>query len=101
MFGNVGSIATFRVGVEDAEFLVKQLDPVFTAQDLIKIENYHAYMKMLSKGMPIKPFSMETLPPSKGMPEIVESIKELSYLKYGRERALVDGEIMKRYQKTT
>jgi hypothetical protein len=42
---------------------------------------------------------METLPPSKGMPEIVESIKELSYLKYGRERALVDGEIMKRYQK--
>ncbi len=99
VFGNVGSIAAFRVGVEDAEFLAKQFDPVFTAQDLIKIENRNAYMKMLSHGAPVKPFSMETLPPSRGMPEITESVKELSYLKFGRDRAEVEGEIMKRYQK--
>lgn len=98
VFGNVGSISVFRVGVDDAEFLAKQFDPVFTAQDLIKIENRHAYMKMLVKGMPVKPFSMETLPPERGVPDIVDKIKEISYLRFGRDRAEVEEEMMKRYR---
>ena len=99
VFGNVGSIAAFRVGIEDAEFLAKQFDPVFTAQDIIKIENRNAYMKMLVRGMPVKPFSMATLAPEVGMPDIVDKLKELSYLRYGEDRAMVEEGIMSRYKK--
>lgn len=99
VFGNVGSIATFRVGVDDAEFLAKQLEPVFTAQDIIKIENYNSYMKMLVNGMPVKPFSMSTIVPEEGNPDIVEKLKELSYLRYGEDRAMVEEGIMSRYKR--
>lgn len=98
VFGNVGSIATFRVGVEDAEFLAKQFDPVFTAQDIIKIENRNAYMKMLVRGMPVKPFSMATLAPEPGVADIVDKLKELSYLKFGEDRTTVEEGIMRRYR---
>jgi hypothetical protein len=55
-------------------------------------------MKMLVRGMPVKPFSMATLPPEKGVPEIVDKLKELSYLKYGEDRAMVEETIMRRYR---
>lgn len=98
VFGNVGSMAVFRVGVEDAEMLAKQFDPVFTSQDIIKLDNYNCYVKMLANGMPTKPFNMQTLAPEKGMPDIVTKIKELSYIKYGRDRADVEAEILNRYK---
>lgn len=101
VFGNVGSIATFRVGAEDAEFLEKQYSPIFASKDLMNIENFNAYIKMLSRGVPIKPFSIMTLPPPKGNREIINSLKELSYLKFGRERKLVENEIMAKYKKET
>ncbi len=99
VFGNVGSMAVFRVGIDDAEFLAKQLEPTFSPQDIAKIPNWNAYMKMLVKGMPVKPFSMATLPPEKGMPDIVDKLKELSYLRYGEDRAMVEEGIMRRYKK--
>lgn len=98
VFGNVGSMAVFRVGVEDAEFFAKQFDPVFTAQDIIKIDNYNCYMKMLANGLPTKPFNLVTFPPPEGMTAIVSKIKELSYLKFGRDRDEVEEEIMARYR---
>jgi hypothetical protein len=52
---------------------------------------------MLVKGQPTKPFNIHTMAPEKGNPEIVESIKELSYMKYGREREEVEKEIMDRF----
>jgi hypothetical protein len=97
VFGNVGSMAVFRVSVDDAEFLAKQFAPVFTAQDIIKLDNYNCYMKMLANGTPAKPFNMATLRPPEGQPLIVPKIKELSYLKFGQDRAEVEGEIMARY----
>jgi hypothetical protein len=99
VFGNVGSMAVFRVGTEDAEFLQKQFDPIFTQSDIIKLENRNAYMKMLINGSPGKPFNMETLPPNPGKPDIVGLIKELSHLKYGRDRAEIEAEIMAKYKK--
>jgi hypothetical protein len=99
VFGNVGSMAVFRVGSEDAEFLQKQFDPIFSASDIIKLENRNAYMKMLIDGSPAKPFNIATLPPSPGNREIVSLIKELSHLKYGRDRAEVEAEIMAKYKK--
>ncbi len=99
IFGNVGSMAVFRVSPEDANFLEPKFKPTFSAQDIIKIDNYNAYVSMLVKGQPTKPFNMQTLPPEKGNPEIVESLKELSYLKYGRDREEVEAEIMAKYEK--
>jgi hypothetical protein len=100
VFGNVGSMAIFRVGTDDAEYLAKQFDPVFTAQDIIKLDNYNCYVKMLANGTPVKPFNMATLAPQEGMPQIAPKIKELSYLKFGRDRAEVEAEIMARYKTT-
>jgi hypothetical protein len=99
VFGNVGSIAAFRVGAEDAEYLEKQFSPVFTAKDIMSIDNYNAYLKMLANGKPVKPFNIETMSSPKGNRDIIKSIKELSYLKYGKERSLVEEEIMGKYRK--
>lgn len=97
VFGNVGSMAVFRVGTEDATFLEPKFKPQFTAHDITKLDNYNAYMSMLVKGQPTKPFNIKTIAPEKGNPDIVDSLKELSYIKYGRDRAEVENEIMARY----
>ncbi len=99
VFGNVGSIAAFRVGADDAEYLEKQFEPVFTANDLINLDNRNAYVKLLANGRPVRPFSMETLPPKKGNKEVASKLKELSYLTYGRDRHIVEADIMKKYRK--
>ncbi len=99
VFGNVGSIASFRVGAEDAEYLEKQFSPVFSAKDIMSIDNRNAYIKMLANGRPVKPFNIETLAPPKGDPSVVDLIKELSHLKYGRDRNSVEEEIMAKYKK--
>jgi ribosomal protein S25 len=99
VFGNVGSIATFRVGAEDAEYLEKQFSPVFTAKDIMSIDNRNAYIKMLAHGRPVKPFNIETMTPPQGNKSVVDAIKQLSHLKYGRDRKLVEEEIMKKYRK--
>ena len=96
VFGNVGSMAAFRVGAEDAEFLEKQFAPVFTARDIMNLDNRNAYLKILVDGRPIKPFNIETMPPPKGSVEIAEKLKELSYLKFGRPREEVEAEVMKK-----
>ncbi len=101
VFGNVGSMATFRVGAEDAEYLVKQFEPVFTASDIMNIDNRNAYLKLLVRGRALKPFNIETLPPPQGNPGNIENLKKLSYLKYGQEREDIEAAIMKKYQKAT
>ncbi len=98
VFGNVGSMAVFRVGTEDAAFLEPKFKPIFNAADITKLDNYNAYMSMLVNGQPIKPFNIKTLPPEEGNKEIVDSLKQLSYMKYGRDRAEVEAEIMGRYK---
>ncbi|OGI91487.1 hypothetical protein A2933_01970 [Candidatus Nomurabacteria bacterium RIFCSPLOWO2_01_FULL_46_18] len=97
VFGNVGSMAVFRVSTEDANVLEPRFKPIFNAQDIIKLENFNAYMNMLVNGQPVKPFNLKTLPPEEGNKDIVNSLKELSYVKYGRDREEVEREIMGRY----
>jgi len=96
VFGNVGSIIAFRVGAQDAEFLVKQFAPVFNENDLINIDNFNAYVKILINSQTSKPFRIKTLPSAVGNKEIGEKIKEFSRLKYGRSRQEVEEEILKR-----
>lgn len=97
VFGNVGSKAIFRVSPEDAEFLQKQLEPTFTSTDIMKLDNRCAYMAMLYKGQPIKAFDIKTADNPESNAEIVPLLKELSYLKYGRERQEIEDEIMAKY----
>jgi hypothetical protein len=98
VFGNVGSMAVFRVSTEDATFLESKFKPQFTAHDITKLNNREAYVSMLVNGQPVKPFNLRTLDAEKGNPDIVDNLKELSYVKYGRDRAEVEAEIMGRYK---
>lgn len=100
VFGNVGSLAAFRVGPEDAEFLESKFAPTFTAQDITKLDNYNAYINLLVNGQPTKPFNIATLAPEKGDANFAEKLKELSYMKYGIAREEVESEIMERYRGT-
>ncbi|MFT5281153.1 MAG: hypothetical protein ACI9AR_000611 [Flavobacteriaceae bacterium] len=97
VFGNVGSMAIFRVSVDDAQFLESKFSPTFSAKDLMQIDNWNAYMSLLSNGSPTKPFNMATSMPPQGDKEIVEKLKELSYYTYGRDRDMVEKEILSRY----
>ncbi len=86
VFGNVGSMIIFRVGSEDAEKLIKQVEPVFTQNDLISIDNFNAYARLLINGQPAKPFNMKILPAPKGDLQLRDRIKEMSRNKYGLKR---------------
>ncbi len=97
VFGNVGNMMVFRVGAEDAQFLESQFTPTFKAADIMKIENRNAYAKILINGKPVSPFNVEMLPPPTGNPAIIEQLRNLSYLRFGKDRKSVDDAIMRKY----
>lgn len=96
VFGNVGSIMSFRIGSQDAEFLQKEFEPVFSSQDLINIDNFNLYVKLLIEGRTVKPFSIVAYAPEKSDYEKAKKIKEYTTLKYGRDREIVEREIIER-----
>jgi hypothetical protein len=98
VFGNVGSELVMRVGAEDAEFLVKQFEPVFNQNDLINIDNFNAYAKILVNGQTTKPFNLKvgTQSWAPGNKELVAKYKEYSRLKYGMDRQAIEDDIYKR-----
>jgi hypothetical protein len=99
VFGNVGSMISFRVGTEDGEFVVKQFEPEFSIPDIINQENLHAICKMTIQGIPSRPFTIiDYFPPKLTDAEIEtgKAIKELARLKYGRPREIVDAEVQER-----
>jgi hypothetical protein len=97
IFGNVGNMAVFRVGEEDAEFFAKQFAPVFETLDFVNIENRNAYVKILVGGIPQKPFDMKTPDLPAANPAQVDDLIQLSSLTYGRDRATVENMIRERY----
>lgn len=101
VFGNVGSMVSFRVGVPDANFLQHEFAPTFNENDLTNIEKYHVYMKTIVKNEPIPPFSMSLLKDMDAQkaqmnPKLAEMIKELSRLKYGKPREMIEEDMNKR-----
>ena len=100
IFGNVGSILAFRVGPDDAKYLITQFEPVFDENDLVNFDNYNAALRLLIKGETSKPFNIVTFPPSKENPEVIRLIKEFSRVKYGRDRTKVEVELSQRLQKS-
>lgn len=98
VFGNVGTLCSFRIGPEDAEFIAKQFAPVFNEQDLINIDNYNAYLRLMIEGKTGDGFNIKTYPPIRGNRELAENIKQLSMLKFGKNRQIVEHEILQRAQ---
>lgn len=99
VFGNVGTIMSYRTGPEDAEFLVKQFEPVFDERDLVNLPNFNAVMKLLVGGLPSQPFSITALPPlGQPHPEMGLAVKQLSAAKFGHPRAEVEADIFARLQ---
>jgi F0F1-type ATP synthase gamma subunit len=96
VLGNVGTIGAFRIGAEDAENLEKQFSPVFSRFDLVNLDNLNLIIKMMISGKTSSPFKMQLMPFHKGKPEIVEPIKKISKLKYGKPKQIVEQEIMER-----
>lgn len=96
VFGNVGSMLSFRVGPQDAEFLEKQFEPVFSQNDLMNIDNFNAYAKILINNQTSKPFNIRTIKHSQPDPHLIHELKEQSSLRYGKDRIAVEQEILQR-----
>ncbi|KUK82511.1 MAG: hypothetical protein XD98_0568, partial [Microgenomates bacterium 39_6] len=101
VFGNVGTLISFRVGVADASYLQHEFQPDFSENDLLNIERFNAYVKTIVNNEPVPPFSLDL---TKDMtkekilekPELAKNIVELSRLKYGKDKAVVEAQITRR-----
>jgi len=96
VFGNVGSMIAFRVGAEDAEFLVKQFTPAFNESNLLNIDNLNAHAKLMINGQVTPPFNIFVPFPPKGDFSVASLARDYSRLTYGRERETVEAEIYAR-----
>lgn len=98
VFGNVGTVISFKIGSEDAEVLQKEFAPTFDAYDLINVEKYTAYIKLLISNTASRPFTIRTPWPLAGQEnlELASNVRQLSRLKYGQDRSLVEAEISQR-----
>lgn len=95
VFGNVGTLISFRVGAFDAEYLEKEFAPEFTQTDLVNLDKYQAYIKLMIRGVTSSPFSMQTIPPLaeplRSSPRVIKTSRE----RYGRNREVVEEKIMR------
>lgn len=97
VFGNMGTIVSFRVGQNDVEVLSKYFQPLFEPDDLLRVPNHNAIVRTLVSGVPTQPFSMSTVPPlGTPNPKLADALKQLSAAKYGRPKAKVESEIFGR-----
>jgi hypothetical protein len=97
VFGNAGTMVCFRIGVEDAEIMAKEFAPVFNDFDVINIERFNAYVKLMINGTASRPFNMTTYPKPDGADEqVAQAIRSLSNLKHGKPRSEVESEILER-----
>lgn len=95
VFGNAGTMVCFRIGAEDSETMAKEFKPTFNEFDLVNIDRYNAYLKLMINGTASKPFNMATYPLLRnGNEEQAKAIRQLSRLKHGRPRAEVEQEIL-------
>lgn len=99
IIGNVGTVISGRIGVTDAELMVKKFQPVFDAEDLTKLPNYQSIASVMINDMPSAPFSMSLLPPmAQKNPQLASAMKRLSATKYGANRAAIEKEIFARLE---
>lgn len=94
VFGNVGTMVTFRVGAFDAEVLEKEFSPVFTADDLVNLGSRQIYLKLMIDGVTSQPFSAVTMPPIPE-PEVNHRDRAIAFSRaqFSRPRAEVENDI--------
>lgn len=100
VLGNVGTIISFGIGVEDAQSFAKQFEPVFNEYDVINIEKFNAYVKLLIDNTVSRAFNIKTLPPDPGDEQIASMVRSSSSLKYGRDKREVEMGIIDRINRT-
>ncbi len=94
VFGNVGTIVSFRVGAEDAEFLEKWFQPDFMMNDIVNLGKYNVYLKLMIDGISSKGFSATMLPPFPKMERNYRSeVIDYSRSNYANLRATVESSI--------
>ncbi len=99
IIGNVGTVISGRIGVTDAELMVKKFAPAFDAEDLTKLPNYQSITSVMINNVPSAPFSMSFVPPMcKKNPQLSDAMKRLSATKYGQSRANVEKDIFTRLE---
>ncbi len=99
IIGNVGTSITGRIGITDAEIMVKKYTPVFDAEDLAKLPNFESVCVAQIQGVPSSPFSMSWIPAmGQSNPQLNGALKRLSAAKYGHPRAEVEKDIFTRLQ---
>jgi hypothetical protein len=103
VFGNVGTMMSFKIGAEDAEYMAKEYAPLVSEQDVINIANYKAYIKLNINNTTSLPFNLESIWDPKGEvtgtprnDKVAAAIKQYSRLKYGRKKEFVDQEVCAR-----
>jgi hypothetical protein len=97
VFGNMGTIVSFRIGQNDVEAISKYFQPTFDPDDLLRVPNHNSIIRTLIGGVPTQPFSMTMLPPlGSPNPKLSDALKQLSAAKYGRPRGEVETEIFDR-----
>ena len=95
VFGNVGSIVTFRVGSTDADFMETEFAPTFTPEDLINIPKYNIYLKLLINGVTSHPFSAVAMPPIGQCTQSTEKVFKISRERYSLPRAEIEEKVLK------
>jgi hypothetical protein len=93
VFGNVGTLLSFKVGADDAEYLAKEYAPLLSQQDILGIANYSAYIKLNINNTTSRPFSLKSIWDPQGTDKMAEILKKYSRMKYGRKKMFVDQEI--------
>jgi hypothetical protein len=97
VFGNIGTIVSFRIGQNDVEALSRYFQPQFDGDDLLRVPNYNSIVRTLVNGVPTQSFSMATLPPlGNPNPGLAGALKQLSAAKYGKPKAAVEKAIFDR-----
>jgi hypothetical protein len=97
IIGNVGTVISGRIGITDAEILVKKFAPTFDAEDLTKMPNYQSVTSVMINNVPSAPFSMSFIAPlGQSNAQLSDALKRLSAAKYGKPRQQVEKDIFAR-----
>src|SRR6056297_3719133 len=95
VFGNVGTMLTFRVGAADAEELVKEFSPTFTEEDILNLPKFEMYLKLMIDGLASDPFSARGLPPLADSERTgnLDKVIKVSRERYARPKEIVEEKI--------
>jgi hypothetical protein len=97
ILGNIGTVISGRIGITDAEILVKKFSPTFDAEDLTRMPNFQTIASVMIQDVPSAAFSMSLLPPlGHPNPQLRDALKKLSSTKFGQPRAQVEQDFYKR-----